>query len=533
MSNDIRTFVPAGPVTKAFMESEALVRSIMGPIGSGKSATCCVEAMRRSGYFPKGPDGIRRPRGVVVRNTYPDLKSTTLETWFQWIPRTFGKVSWAAPITHIVRTADMEMEVLFLALDRDEDVRKLLSLEATWIWFNEVRYIPKSIVDAATGRVGRWVPYPAALDAWAGILMDTNPPDTESWYYKIAERQDPEMVAKTEALEVELRKMGALRNDQPLFEFFKQPSGLSPQAENLQHLRKGYYHMAAANKSDDYIKVYVHGEYGFLIEGKPVYPMYRDSTHCAAEAVKPMPNLPILIGADFGLTPAAILGQRLPDGQWRVFGEMTTDNCGPTRFAETLAAFVAAHYPEFTVGGAWGDPAGTAGEEGETYFDILRAKTGWKWKEAPTNDPEVRQEAVKGALNRMVDGRPGFVLSPACTKLRKGFASGYHFKFVRTSNGAAMHEQPAKNDFSHPHDALQYLMLGGGEYEVVHQKDPNRAKHQARVAAGVGDDPFGEPPKRQQGGRFQTGADIRAWRERRTLPSRGNGRVARGVDDEV
>src|SRR4030067_1312234 len=123
-----RVFTPSGPTIKAFMESEALVRGIMGPIGSGKSATCAVDAMRRSAFFPKGPDGIRRPRGVVVRNTYPRLKSTTLETCFPWVPRTFGNVSWAAPITHIVRTADMEMEVRFLALDRDEDGRNLLSL---------------------------------------------------------------------------------------------------------------------------------------------------------------------------------------------------------------------------------------------------------------------------------------------------------------------------------------------------------------------------------------------------------------------
>ena len=527
-----RVFTPSGPTIKAFMESEALVRGIMGPIGSGKSATCAVDAMRRSAFFPKGPDGIRRPRGVVVRNTYPDLKSTTLETWFQWVPRTFGKVSWAAPITHIVRTADMEMEVLFLALDRDEDVRKLLSLEATWIWFNEARYIPKSIVDAATGRVGRWVPYPAALNAWAGILMDTNPPDTEHWWYRIAEKTDPAMQIETERLEAELRKMGALRDGQPLFEFFRQPSGLSPQAENLQNLRKGYYHMSAANKTEDYVKVYIHGEYGFVIEGKPVYPMFRDSTHTAKEAFEPMTGLPVLVGADFGLTPAAIFGQRTADGQLRIFAEIVTDHCGPSRFAEIVAHFFATRYPGFSIGGAWGDPAGTAGEEGETYFDILKAKTGWNWRPAPTNDPEIRREAVIGTLNRMVDGKPGFTLSPNCMKLRKGFASGYHFKFVRTSNGAQMHEAPAKNDYSHPHDALQYLALGSGEYEIVHQKDPNRKNRGPRIADGAGADPLGGEEPVQRGGRFQTQADIDAWRNRNKGSARVS-RIARGVDDGV
>ncbi len=527
-----RVFTPSGPTTKAFMESEALFRGIMGPIGSGKSATCAVEVMRRSAFFPKGPDGIRRPRGVVVRNTYPDLKSTTLETWFQWVPKTYGKVSWAAPITHIVRTADMEMEVLFLALDRDDDVRKLLSLEATWIWFNEARYIPKTIIDAATGRVGRWVPYPAALNSWAGILADTNPPDTESWWYKLAERTDQDMQIQTEKLEADLRAMGALRDGQPLYEFFRQPSGLSPEAENLQNLRKGYYQMAAANKTEDYVKVYIHGEYGFVIEGKPVYPMYRDNIHCAKVKLEPAAGLPILVGADFGLTPAAVFGQRMPNGQLRWLDEVTTDRSGIKRFGQALRNFVATRYPGFVVGGAWGDPSGTAGDEDETAFDILKAETGWDWKPAPTNDWELRQEAVRGPLSRLHDGEPGLLISPTMVKVRKGFASGYHFKFVRSSNGAILHEVPAKNEYSHPHEAGQYLALGSGEYEVVHQRDPNRVRERNRIAVGTGGDPFegDQPPPR--GGRFQTQADINAWKTRRSHPGRRR-LVADDTDDVV
>ena len=525
----IKTFSPSGPVAKAFMESEALFRGIMGPIGSAKSSTCCAEIMRRAGYYPPGPDGIRRPRFAVVRNTYPDLKSTTMETWFQWVPRSFGKVSWGAPITHLVKAPGLEMEVLFLALDRDEDVRKLLSLELTGIWFNEARYTPKSIVDAATGRVGRWVPYEAALTAWAGILADTNPPDTESWWYKLAEKQDQKMILKTEELESELRVMGVLKEGQPLFEFFRQPSGLSPDAENIQHLRKGYYQMAAANKTEDYIKVYIHGEYGFLIEGKPVYPQYLDVTHTAKEVFGPIPGLPVLVGADFGLTPSAIFGQRLADGQWRIFAELVTEHCGPTRFAEMLSAFFTTHYPDLKVVGAWGDPSGTAGEEEDTYFDILKSRTGWKWKPAPTNDPEIRREAVVNALNRMIEGKPGFCLSPSCSVLRKGFASGYHFKFVKTSNGTQMHEEPAKNAYSHPHDALQYLMLGGGEYEIVHQRDNTKRNRTQKVASGTGYDPFGSDERPSKGGRFQTAADMRDWRVRKALRQSN---IAGGTDDD-
>lgn len=517
-SNLQRVYTPPGPVVKRFLESGAFFRGIMGPIGSGKSAACSVEIMRQAAYYPKGPDGIRRPRFAVVRNTYPDLKATTLETWFQWVPRNYGKVSWDAPIRHVVKTDDLDMEVMFLALDRDDDVRKLLSLEMTGIWFNEARYIPKSLIDAATGRVGRWVPYPAALNAWAGIIADTNPPDTEAWWYALAEGTSEEMNRETAKLESELRRMGVLREGQPLFEFFRQPSGLSPEAENLQNLRKGYYQIAAANKTEDYVKVYVHGEYGFVAEGKPVYPSYRDSVHCAPAKIEPVEGLPLLVGADFGLTPAAVFAQRLPDGRWLWLSEVVTDRAGIKRFGQILKTYAATHYSGFEVAAGWGDPAGTAGDDDETAFDILRAETGWKWNPAPTNDFEIRCEAVRGPLGRMVDGVPGLLISPDMGFIRKGFVSGYYFKFVRTSNGAMVHEVPVKNQWSHPHEAGQYLMLGGGEYDVARSKQPRQKGAAPAVADGVGDDPFGgSQPARQT---FSTAADIQAWRNRGSAPPR-------------
>ena len=48
--------------------------------------------------------------------------------------------------------------------------------------------------------------------------MDTNPPDTDHWWYKLREENCP-----TE------------------FKFFRQPAGDSEGAENLDNLPEGYY----------------------------------------------------------------------------------------------------------------------------------------------------------------------------------------------------------------------------------------------------------------------------------------------------
>lgn len=523
-------FKPPGPIAKRFMESNAFIRSIIGPIGSGKSATCVVEILRRAQMQNVGPDGKRHSRWAVVRNTHPDLKNTTVKTWLDWCPAAFGKLTMSSPITHHVVTDDIDLEVIFLALDVDADVRKLLSLELTGLWINESKFIPKSILDGATGRVGR---YPSVRDggcAWAGVIMDSNPPDTESWLYRLAEEIDQQLVAETLKLEADMRHAGTLVEGQRLMEFFRQPSGRSPEAENVQNLRKGYYQFAAAGKSQDYIRVYLDGEYGFVVEGKPVYPQYRDSLHTSQVPLDPLPGLPILVGADFGLTPAAVFAQRTLSGRWLILSELVTDDCGITRFAELLLAHKAEHYPAHQVGIAMGDPAGTfRGQDEEAVLTILENVTRWGWRAAPSNDIDLRLEAVTLPLNRLVDGLPALMVSPTCPVLRKGFTGGYHYKSVASSNGAYSKDTPNKNKYSHVHDAMQYLALGGGEYEVALGKTRAERREAARIADGTGADPF-LPAQRDTGVRYSNAKNMRDWMDRK---DKAVTRIASGAESEI
>ncbi len=470
MADTIISYIPAGETIKRFHESSAFVRAIRGPVGSAKSTCCALELLRRAQMQQPSPDGIRRTRFAIIRNSYPELKSTTWKTWSTWCPAVYGKTNFDSPITHHVKTADLDMEILFLALDRIEDSRKLLSLELTGAWINEAREVPKGILDALTGRVGR---YPSRMQGgctWSGILLDTNPPDTQSWWYKCAEEETPEG-----------------------WEFFSQPPGTSEFAENIQNLPAGYYKRISAGKDDDWIKVYVNGEYGFLVEGKPVFPQFRDSLHTSPTNLTPDPHFGLMIGADFGLTPAAVIAQKLPDGRWQIIDELNTDNTGIKRFAELLSTYMATNYPDHTVVGCWADPSGSYGadSEDETAIGIMNAVTKWKWRPAPgENTLHERLECVRNVLNRLVDGQPGFLLSPKCAMLRKGMANGYHYKLASSGNGAVQHETPNKNEYSHGNDALQYLLLGGGEFDAILNRQPDRKKNRPRFAKGHNAGPF-------------------------------------------
>lgn len=470
VKDHVVNYSPPGPTVKKFGNSLAFVRGIMGPIGSGKSAACSIEILRRARMQAKGPDGLRRTRWAVIRNSYPELKSTTMKTWSEWAP---GKITGVPPYTYLLETPEIYLEVIFLALDHPDDARKVLSLEVTGVWLNEAREIPKTIVDSLTGRVGR---YPSKLMGgctWSGIIMDTNPPDNESWWHKLAEEEHPEG-----------------------WDFFRQPSGRSENAENIENLPKDYYKRIMAGKEPEWIKIYVDGEYGFLVEGLPCFPMYKDRIHAAQQIIEPVRNLPLLLGADFGLTPACAIGQKLPDGRWLIIDEFVTENCGVTRFSESLSAYMASEYPDFEVLGGWGDPAGNvrAQTDERTALEIMSSNTPWKWKPAPgDNTLTMRFEVVIASLNRLVDGNPGILISPKAKTLRKAMSGGYHYKLLRTGDGSQTHSEPNKNNFSHVAEALQYLLLGGGESNVVLNKirTGQRRGQGPRIAKGINYSIFG------------------------------------------
>lgn len=454
----LKQYLPSGPTLARFHESDAFFRSIRGPIGSGKTTACIAEIIKRAHEQKPGPDGRRRTRWAAIRNTNPELKTTTIPSWHMWFPQSLGRFSLDPPPSHRLVTSDLDFEVIFLALDLPADVKKLLSLELTGAWVHEGREVPKAIIDTLTGRVGRFPPMADGGPTWSGVIMDSMSPDTDHWLYRLAEEDTPED-----------------------WEFYAQPAGDGPDAENRRHLPANYYDRLKAGKSDAWLKVYIKGQYGYDTDDRPVYPEYSDEIHCAREPFGPIEGLPIFIGTDFGLTPASVMAQRTAAGQWRFAAELVSEDMGAVRHAEHLSAVLDQWFPDFKFKG-WGDPAGNARAQTDerTALEIMSEYTDIDFRPAPTNDPLLRREAVAGALNRMIDGQPGFLLSPACKVTRKGMAGSYCFKRVQVSGDERYHDTPSKNRYSHPCEAVQYVMLGSGEGRVVLRKQKRRARAGSR-----------------------------------------------------
>ena len=477
LADELNIEYEAAPVISRFHASDAVVRGLMGPVGSGKSVACCLEIFYRAISQRANEHGVRKSRIAVVRNTFPELKTTTIKTWQDWFPESVCPISWGSPITGRLRIplpdgTKVDAEILFMPLDKPADVKKLLSLELTMGWINEAREIPKEIVDGMTMRIGR---YPAKRDGgptWVGVFMDTNPPDDDHWWYNMCEVEQPKG-----------------------WDFFRQPGALikegehwmpNPEAENAHHQPLGYQYWLnmVPGKSLDWINVYVLGNYGTIEDGKPIYPEWNDERHMAKEPLEPYKGIPLRLGFDFGLTPACAFFQVSPKGQIRVLDECVSADMGIRRFVKELVRPMLLNKYDGMPIISHGDPAGSqrAQTAEDTCMQVL-AEEGIPTEGAYTQEYIARRESVAGFLTSIdIDGDPGFLMSPTCKVLRKGFNGAYKYERIQMAGEARFRDKPAKTMSSHIHEALQY-----GVMEVVRgrtQRVSTRREVKHRSASG-------------------------------------------------
>ena len=457
---------PPGPVAKAYFLSSASPAVIMGPVGSGKTSTTMLKGLKlASQQAPSTVDGIRKTRVTFIHRTYRQLWRAVIPSWWRWMPKDSGDWSGGKdePARHELRfdLADGTMAHLlvdFIAIGDNAVEEVLRGYEPTVFALMEADLLAWDVFSYCRTRTGRYPVMAEGGPTWHGILADTNAFDVESEMY---------------ANFVESLAPGSA--------FFRQPSGLSPDAENLENLPPGYYENMARGMDEWMRRKYIENEFTFSRDGKPVYPEYNDRLHCAERELEPVKGLPLRLGLDAGLTPAAVVGQRMPNGQWRWLDELAFAagaGVGPTRFSRYLNMLLEERYPQFPKAEivATADPSSAFGadsEEGELpWIDVVSRKTGIRIRPARSNVLNVRLDAVRGRLEDNIDGRhPGLLISPRCRVIRRGFNATYRYKKVLGADGRHA-DKPDKNDASHPHDAGQYLML-----QLEYEEAMGRQRH--------------------------------------------------------
>lgn len=444
---------------------------LMGPYKSGKSSGCIAKLiMAAQRQAPDPFDDIRRTRTIITRNTYRQLEDTTIWTFLQWLPPSkFGMWSKTDLIYRVLAFDGIEWEILFRALDRPEHVANLKSNDFSNGWVNEAPEVPWPIIESLQMRVGLYPNRDHGGCTWGGLLLDGNPPDEDSDWYRVFEKEKPSNA------KLYRQPPGAIsRQDKDgRIEIL----GPNPKAENVQSIPADYYTAGAIGKSRDFIKVFILGEYGFAHDGMAVFPEYNDATHYR-ETLGAHPTAVIWRGWDFGVaTSACVFAQVLPGPRLVFLGEVIARGIiGIKDFARQVKLYTAEKFPNHKAFKDIGDPTGdndtAAAEDAASCFKVLRGMG--IHIQAGDNALTTRLESIRLGLNTNIGGIPLILVGPGAPTLRKGFLGGYFYRRKRISE-VKYEDEPYKNEYSHPMDGAEYIaarILGGAlRSSLPHQPD--------------------------------------------------------------
>jgi len=481
-----------------FHESDAKIKLVLGPYGSGK--TCMIMNDAKYYCLSQAPadDGVRYTSIGVIRGTYPELKSTTRKSIMEVFPAQFGSMlSGGFPILghyHFPvgdgpydyleegrpwKPGDgtfADVELTLQALASKDDIEKIKSANWTFAIINEATSVAEEVIAAVMGRVGRFPTPNQGGCSYAGILIDTNQPP--KGHYLLDMIEHPE-----EKWAIFKQPPAAFKHVSPTGEVSYTING---EAENLENLGSGVNpdnwdelsdeqkHSILVGRGIEYYKsqidILLHqGRYDMIDnlfcmmdvpiqDGKPVFDLFNKDDHVLSHDMEPIPYNTVIVGYDTsGIHPAVVFMQEQM-GNWIVLDELYGEDQGMKSFLEqAFLKLVAEKFPTNDIIVSC-DPANAR----DSYTGLSPSQhimeLGFKVSLPKTNDPKTRIRAVDDFLNKRAGG---LKINPRCTLLISAMQGGYRFKRLRiTGTVEPVYDgTPEKNRYSHIADALQYACL--------------------------------------------------------------------------
>jgi len=432
---------PPPTVAKFMMDDQHRIRTLVGPLGSGKTMGCIMELLKRA-CEQRPYNGVRYTKFACIRNTLQQLRQTVLADALQYLgpcARFYTTDSTLQVRLQLPDGSSVHSDWPLIPLDSKEDVRRLLSMQLTGAYINELREVPFDIIRPLLGRCGRYPSRALGGASWRGIICDTNPWDTDSLYHD-------RMVL----------------NPRPTWALYHQPSGIVPDAENIENLPDGYYEDLMEEHDVDWAAVHVESQWGTSNAGQAVFrKTFHAPTHVKDMSVVVNPNKPVMVGLDFGRTPCAVIGQHDNFGRAILMKEIVTEGMGLIQMIEehlkpVLMAPPFANRRVFVVA----DPAGAQRSQlsEETAFMVLKDQ-GFLAYPASTNSIDLRLLAVEKLLRMTIMGQPALQINRAgCPTLIQSMGNKYRYRRRRDGE---LDDLPEKlHPWSDICDALQYFCLG-------------------------------------------------------------------------
>lgn len=486
-------------------------KCMRGPIGNGKSVLMCMYIVHKSQQqkvieiTEKGRTfKVRWSKWLIMRHTLKSLEETLMETWDQW----FGdKTRWVTnPIEG--RYEDYAPDGILTRIDfvcyasaSRGIMNDLQSLDLSGAWINEAVQCPYRVIAKVFSRLKRFNPSPLGGEKLTPfhVIMDTNAPNETNWWRDKEEVEQPDgwlfFVCPPAVLEERDEKTGKIvyvPNDvEHALKHHRRP------AENVKEIDGGYHEgfsywmdMISVLDEDD-VRMLLENKFGLSMAGMGIVSdLWIPSRHRlpeTADEVKFKRGLPVVGGFDCGRTPAALLGQMLPNGKMSLMREATTwdqrlnngrgglDRMDVIQFFDEKLLPVLANYFDYPNCSLtlFADPAGKnynevvsmsaiqrlIRERGVNVIpcDKVKALDSGVMDITNGNSQEVRIDCMRDALRR-----DSIRVSEACTMFCAALAGKWHYaplRSMRGDNAELWSDKEDKNEWSHIADAGQYVCL--------------------------------------------------------------------------
>ena len=422
------------PGQKALLESDAKYICALGGYGSGKTLAGCILAVQLSLAVPGN-------RGIVMRRTYSKLHDSTEKIFLEVLDRIGvpfktheNRDGWP----HRIQLLEGGSEVLFR---ETKDLGRFLGPEYGWFLLDEAGEEPEKTFLDLISRLR----LPRAKDYLRGILL-SNPPHDRHWIAgHFGLTPGKRIISGTT---YHLIRSTTLEN-------FNLP------ADYVADLR--------ANHPESEVNRILMGEYGFAMEGTPVYmPPFRHNHNVAPLIVRPAT---IARGWDFGYRAPAVTWHqflRCVKGRvhWFVLDVLAPQNLETEEFAKLVFQHHKDHYA-VSPDSRWKLPVVDVGDASGAQHNergpgpILRlASPPWnlKFKYRKFKDIDPGLDLVRLALRKKCEcGYYILQIARQAKPIIDMFAGGYHYPRNRSTTGAPIDKPVKDNYYDNIADSIRYV----------------------------------------------------------------------------
>ena len=420
----------------AIMTSEDMgLVAYVGSLGSGKTWSVCRAAIGLAFANP----GMK----ILVGRFYgTDLRDTTMAEFFKLIDNLEEAVKEQFPagtpedqIPKIGHYAIAKNEftfannavILFRPLDEAES--KYKSLEIAAFGIDEASEVPVEAAMMLKARC-RQKGYPHI-----GFIA-SNPTGRDHWLYKWFEEE---------------KRPGTIIFRTNTF-------------ENRDNLPPNYIENLRSMYPEDWIRRYIEGEWGELLQGRrPVFPTFQTTVHCGPSFW--YKDKPVFVGVDFGWHCPGVVWAQFDDEM-----RMQIHRCWAPKEINvyTLCEGIKKRCDVWFPNGKFEYFCGHDGRQKKDTGDKASAEVMKSYGMTPHirfTHIDRGLTIIRNLLDLRDDDRPGLVIDPINIRMIEGFLGGYYYAPVKSedlkgSMEPPIKETPIKNGIYDPlFDAFRYIVV--------------------------------------------------------------------------